>query len=90
MTRKTSADYMREAVRVSPDHPILVDRFLQDAIEVDVDCVCDGQTAVIGGIMEHIEEAGVHSGDCACSLPPYTLPRTRSSAPSRTRPSRWP
>ncbi len=67
--------YMREAVRVSPDHPILVDRFLADAIEVDVDAICDGERCVIGGIMEHIEEAGVHSGDSACSLPPYSLPR---------------
>jgi len=65
--------YMKEAVKVSPDHPILIDRFLQDAVEVDVDCVADGETAVIGGIMEHIEEAGVHSGDSACSLPPYSL-----------------
>jgi carbamoyl-phosphate synthase large subunit len=68
-------DYMREAVRVSPDHPILIDRFLADAIEVDVDAICDGERCVIGGIMEHIEEAGVHSGDSACSLPPYSLPR---------------
>ncbi len=67
--------YMREAVRVSPDHPVLVDRFLADAIEVDVDAICDGERCVIGGIMEHIEEAGVHSGDSACSLPPYSLPR---------------
>jgi len=65
--------YMKEAVKVSPDHPILIDRFLQDAVEVDVDCVADGETAVIGGIMEHIEEAGIHSGDSACSLPPYSL-----------------
>jgi carbamoyl-phosphate synthase large subunit len=67
--------YMREAVMVSPEHPVLVDRFLADAIEVDVDAICDGRLAVIGGIMEHIEEAGVHSGDSACSLPPYSLPR---------------
>jgi len=65
--------YMEEAVKVSPDHPILIDRFLQDAVEVDVDCVSDGETAVIGGIMEHIEEAGIHSGDSACTLPPYSL-----------------
>jgi len=65
--------YMKEAVRVSPDHPILIDRFLQEAIEVDVDCVADGELVVIGGIMEHIEEAGVHSGDSACVLPPYSL-----------------
>jgi carbamoyl-phosphate synthase large subunit len=67
--------YMREAVKVTPEHPVLVDRFLPDAIEVDVDAICDGQQAVIAGIMEHIEEAGVHSGDSACSLPPYSLPR---------------
>ncbi len=67
--------YMREAVMVSPEHPVLVDRFLANAIEVDVDAICDGETAVIGGIMEHIEEAGIHSGDSACSLPPYSLPR---------------
>ena len=66
-------DYMRFAVKASPEHPVLVDRFLDDAIEVDVDAICDGERVVIGGIMEHIEEAGVHSGDSACSLPPYSL-----------------
>jgi carbamoyl-phosphate synthase large subunit len=65
--------YMREAVKVSHDSPVLLDRFLNDAIEVDVDCICDGERVLIGGIMEHIEEAGVHSGDSACSLPPYSL-----------------
>jgi len=65
--------YMREAVKVSNDSPVLLDRFLNDAIEVDVDAVCDGKAVVIGGIMEHIEEAGVHSGDSACSLPPFSL-----------------
>jgi carbamoyl-phosphate synthase large subunit len=65
--------YMREAVRVSNDSPVLLDRFLNDAIEVDVDAVSDGNQVVIGGIMEHIEQAGVHSGDSACSLPPYSL-----------------
>ncbi len=65
--------YMREAVKVSHDSPVLLDRFLNDAIEVDVDCICDGERVMIGGIMEHIEEAGVHSGDSACSLPPYSL-----------------
>jgi len=65
--------YMREAVRVSNDSPVLLDRFLNDAVEVDVDAVCDGEDVLIGGIMEHIEQAGVHSGDSACSLPPYTL-----------------
>ncbi|MCH2185189.1 carbamoyl-phosphate synthase large subunit [Myxococcota bacterium] len=66
-------DYMRFAVQASPEHPVLIDRFLADAIEVDVDAICDGERVVVGGIMEHIEEAGVHSGDSACSLPPYSL-----------------
>ncbi len=65
--------YMREAIKVSGDAPVLIDRFLQDAIEVDVDAVADGERVFIAGIMEHIEEAGVHSGDSACSLPPYSL-----------------
>ena len=65
--------YMREAVKVSNDSPVLLDRFLNDAIEVDVDCLCDGERVVIGGVMEHIEQAGVHSGDSACSLPPWSL-----------------
>ncbi len=65
--------YMREAVKVSNDSPVLLDRFLNDAIEVDVDAVSDGKQVVIGGIMEHIEQAGVHSGDSACSLPPFSL-----------------
>jgi carbamoyl-phosphate synthase large subunit len=67
-------DYVRFAVRASPEHPVLIDRFLADATEVDVDAVSDGERVVIGGIMEHIEEAGVHSGDSACSLPPWSLP----------------
>jgi len=65
--------YMREAVRVSGENPVLIDRYLNDAIEVDVDCICDGETVYVAGVMEHIEEAGIHSGDSACSLPPYTL-----------------
>jgi carbamoyl-phosphate synthase large subunit len=65
--------YMREAVQVSNDAPVLLDRFLDDAIEIDVDAICDGKDVLIGGIMEHIEQAGVHSGDSACSLPAYTL-----------------
>ena len=65
--------YMREAVRVSEKSPVLLDRFLEDAIEVDVDCISDGTNVMIGGIMEHIEAAGIHSGDSACSLPPYSL-----------------
>ena len=65
--------YMREAVKVSHDSPVLLDRFLNDAIECDVDCISDGKRVFIGGVMEHIEQAGVHSGDSACSLPPYSL-----------------
>jgi len=72
-TREELETYMREAVRVSEDSPVLLDRFLNDATEVDVDAISDGKTVIIGGIMEHIEEAGVHSGDSACSLPPYSL-----------------
>jgi carbamoyl-phosphate synthase large subunit len=65
--------YMREAVKVSNDSPVLLDRFLNDATEVDMDALSDGKQVIIGGIMEHIEQAGVHSGDSACSLPPFTL-----------------
>ncbi|MEQ1602308.1 MAG: carbamoyl-phosphate synthase large subunit [Methylophilaceae bacterium] len=65
--------YMREAVKVSNESPVLLDRFLNDAKEVDVDALCDGDEVIIGGIMEHVEQAGVHSGDSACSLPPYSL-----------------
>ncbi len=65
--------YLSEAVRASPDHPVLIDKFLEGAIEIDVDAISDGDLLVIGGIMEHIEEAGVHSGDSACVLPPYSL-----------------
>ena len=65
--------YMREAVKVSHESPVLLDRFLNDAIECDVDAICDGRDVFIGGVMEHIEQAGVHSGDSACSLPPYSL-----------------
>jgi carbamoyl-phosphate synthase large subunit len=66
-------EYMREAVRVSAEHPVLVDKFLEDAIEIDVDAVSDGECSVVGGVMEHIEKAGIHSGDAACALPPYSL-----------------
>ncbi len=65
--------YMKEAVKISPKHPILVDKFLQDAVEIDVDAVCDGESVLIGAIMEHIEAAGVHSGDSACVVPPQNL-----------------
>jgi carbamoyl-phosphate synthase large subunit len=81
--------YMREAVKVSHDSPVLLDRFLNDAIECDVDCLRDGQRVFIGGVMEHIEQAGVHSGDSACSLPPYYLSKPRwPSSSARRRP--WP
>src|SRR3546814_18178811 len=65
--------YMREAVKVSNDSPVLLDRFLNNATEVDVDCLADGETVLIGGVMKHIEPAGVHSGDSHCILPPYSL-----------------
>jgi carbamoyl-phosphate synthase large subunit len=66
-------DYFQRAVRVAPEHPVLIDRFLEDAFEADVDAISDGQRCVIGGVMQHIEDAGVHSGDSACVLPPYLL-----------------
>src|SRR5216110_1282362 len=66
-------EYMREAVLVSPAHPVLIDKFLEDAIEIDVDAAADAERVIIGGVMEHIEKAGVHSGDAACALPPYSL-----------------
>jgi len=70
----TLENYMKRMTDVTPDRPILVDQFLEDAKEVDVDMIADGETFVVGGIMEHIEQAGIHSGDSACSLPPYSLP----------------
>jgi carbamoyl-phosphate synthase large subunit len=72
-TSSAVKEYMKKAVDVSPDHPVLIDRFLEDAFEFDVDCVCDGKDVVIGGVMEHIEEAGIHSGDSSCVLPPYMI-----------------
>jgi carbamoyl-phosphate synthase large subunit len=66
-------DYIEKAVQASKDHPILIDKYLEDAVEIDVDAVSDGTDVVIGGIMEHVEEAGIHSGDSACAIPPYTL-----------------
>jgi carbamoyl-phosphate synthase large subunit len=65
--------YMREQVRASAENPVLIDRYLNEASEVDVDCICDGETVYVAGVMEHIEEAGIHSGDSACSIPPYSL-----------------
>jgi carbamoyl-phosphate synthase large subunit len=83
-------DYMERAVRASPDHPVLVDKFLEDAIEMDVDAISDGKTVVIGGIMEHIEEAGIRSGDSACSLPPWSVSgRLLDSIRDRPGPWRW-
>ncbi|NDJ88627.1 carbamoyl-phosphate synthase large subunit [Mycolicibacter kumamotonensis] len=73
---ETLRDYITRAALLSPEHPVLVDRFLEDAIEIDVDALCDGTEVYIGGIMEHIEEAGIHSGDSACALPPVTLGRS--------------
>ncbi|MEO8814577.1 MAG: carbamoyl-phosphate synthase large subunit [Mycobacterium sp.] len=73
---ETLRGYITRATKLSPRHPVLVDRFLEDAIEIDVDALCDGTEVYIGGIMEHIEEAGIHSGDSACALPPVTLGRS--------------
>lgn len=69
----TLVNYMQKAVKASPEHPVLIDKYLEDATEVDVDALSDGRDVIIGGVMEHIEEAGIHSGDSACSLPPYSL-----------------
>ena len=74
--KQSLGDYMRTAVQASPEHPVLIDQFLADAIEVDVDAISDGTRVVVAGVMEHIEEAGVHSGDSACSIPPYSLSKT--------------
>jgi carbamoyl-phosphate synthase large subunit len=66
--------YMAKAMDVSPGKPVLIDKFLESAIELDVDCLCDGERTIIGGVMQHIEEAGIHSGDSACVIPPFSLP----------------
>ncbi|EWC62701.1 Carbamoyl-phosphate synthase large chain [Actinokineospora spheciospongiae] len=78
------AGYIERATEVSPEHPVLVDRFLDDAIEIDVDALCDGTEVYLGGVMEHIEEAGIHSGDSACALPPITLGRADLEAVRRS------
>ena len=70
---ETLRTFMAKALLVSPGHPILIDKFLEDAVEIDVDAISDGKTTVVAGIMEHIEEAGIHSGDSACILPPVTI-----------------
>ncbi|MFM9033120.1 MAG: carbamoyl-phosphate synthase large subunit [Mycobacterium sp.] len=80
---KTLHGYITRATQLSPEHPVLVDRFLEDAIEIDVDALCDGTEVYIGGVMEHIEEAGIHSGDSACALPPVTLGRSDIQAVRR-------
>jgi carbamoyl-phosphate synthase large subunit len=74
--RRELENFTALAIKASPGFPVLIDKFLEEAVEVDVDAICDGETAVIGGIMEHIEAAGVHSGDSACVLPPYTIKPT--------------
>ncbi len=78
------ADYISRATEITPEHPVLVDRFLEDAIEIDVDALCDGTEVYLGGVMEHIEEAGIHSGDSACALPPITLGRSDIDAVRRS------
>ncbi|OBG21672.1 carbamoyl phosphate synthase large subunit [Mycolicibacterium celeriflavum] len=80
---ETLDGYITRATELSPEHPVLVDRFLEDAIEIDVDALCDGTEVYIGGVMEHIEEAGIHSGDSACALPPVTLGRSDIDAVRR-------
>ncbi|GAB5900834.1 carbamoyl-phosphate synthase large subunit [Mycolicibacterium mageritense] len=80
---ETLQGYITRATQLSPEHPVLVDRFLEDAIEIDVDALCDGTEVYLGGIMEHIEEAGIHSGDSACALPPVTLGRSDIEAVRR-------
>src|SRR5690606_3158147 len=80
----TLRGYLERATEVTPEHPVLVDRFLDDAIEIDVDALYDGEELYLGGVMEHIEEAGVHSGDSACALPPITLGRTDLEAVRRS------
>ncbi|WP_028476706.1 carbamoyl-phosphate synthase large subunit [Nocardia sp. CNY236] len=81
---KSLASYISRATELSPEHPVLVDRFLEDAIEIDVDALCDGDEVYLGGVMEHIEEAGIHSGDSACALPPITLGRSDIAAVRRS------
>ena len=75
--------YIARATAISPEHPVLVDRFIDDAVEIDVDAIFDGEELFLGGVMEHIEEAGIHSGDSACALPPITLGRARDRADPR-------
>lgn len=81
---KSLEGYISRATELSPEHPVLVDRFLEDAIEIDVDALCDGDEVYLGGVMEHIEEAGIHSGDSACALPPITLGRSDVEAVRRS------
>jgi carbamoyl-phosphate synthase large subunit len=88
--RRRCAATSMTAARVSEDRPVLIDRFLEDAFEVDVDAIGDGEHVVIGGVMQHIEDAGIHSGDSACVLPPYLIIREEggdrcASTPSRSR-----
>ncbi len=86
---ETVQEYVAQAALMGPARPVLIDQFLEDATEVDVDALADGEDVVIGGIMEHIEEAGIHSGDSSCVLPPVTLsPKVLSTHPRSTR-SGW-
>jgi len=81
--------YVERATKISPKHPILIDKYLSEAIEIDTDAICDGKDVYIGGIMEHIEAAGIHSGDSACALPP--APSAWNRLPrSKITPGRWP
>ena len=82
--------YMAEAVQVSDKRPVLIDDYLENAVEVDVDCISDGETSVLGAIMEHVELAGVHSGDSACVIPAPHLTAANKETRFATIPSRWP
>ena len=88
-TRNCAATCATRESKSRPERPVLVDRFLEDATEVDVDCIADGETAVIGAIMEHIEQAGIHSGDSACVIPPFSLSARRAGRDHARRPKRW-
>ena len=83
----TLIQYVKTKIRISPQHPLLIDQYLMDAIEVDVDAISDGNETIVAGIMQHVENAGIHSGDSACSLPPYSLEPSVIQTIQRTRQS---